>query len=93
MSRAQESAARTQMGHLRPGHVMADSVSAPTIADSVYQKRIRSRIVNWKNSRKKIKENEKGRDRSDCIRSVFHYIVQEIILDKNLDILTYKLVL
>ena len=92
MSRAQESAARTLMGHLRPGHVMADSVSAPTIADSVYQKRIRSRIVNWKNSRKKIKENEKGRDRSDCIRSFSLHCTRNI-LDKNLDILTYKLVL
>lgn len=47
MSRAQESAAKVQNGHLSPSSCMVQSLSGHSVADSLFTERIKSRVKNW----------------------------------------------
>ncbi|KAJ7961690.1 Poly(A)-specific ribonuclease PARN-like [Quillaja saponaria] len=50
LSRMQESAAKTQMGNPIPSPDVIKSSSVPTLADTLFVQRIRSRIKHWKNT-------------------------------------------
>ncbi|KAF2292517.1 hypothetical protein GH714_025072 [Hevea brasiliensis] len=50
LSRAQESAAKVQMGNAISANAMVESTSTPSVADTVFIQRTRSRVKNWKNA-------------------------------------------
>jgi len=48
LSRAQESVAKVRLGTARPSHQVVKSSSSPSVADTVFVERIRSRIKYWR---------------------------------------------
>ncbi|KAI3461801.1 hypothetical protein Pfo_018464 [Paulownia fortunei] len=58
LSRAQESAAKVQIGHLSPSSNMVESSSVHSVADSLFTERIKSRVKNWINSCKGSNKTE-----------------------------------
>ncbi|XP_047321742.1 poly(A)-specific ribonuclease PARN-like isoform X2 [Impatiens glandulifera] len=48
LSREQESLSREKIGNLVPSDYMANSISTPSVADSIFSERIRSRVKNWR---------------------------------------------
>ncbi|KAK6145165.1 hypothetical protein DH2020_021985 [Rehmannia glutinosa] len=58
LSRAQESAAKFQIGHLSPSSSTVGSLSAHSVADSLFSERIKSRVKSWINARKVSNKTE-----------------------------------
>ncbi|KAL5562220.1 hypothetical protein UlMin_031967 [Ulmus minor] len=56
LSRVQESSAKVRIGNPLPSTLLGNSTSSPSVADSVFVERIKSRVANWKNGSKKSKE-------------------------------------
>lgn len=50
MSRAQESAAKVFMGNPISANNMVESIATPSVADTVFIQRTRSRVKHWKNA-------------------------------------------
>ncbi|KAK6122206.1 hypothetical protein DH2020_044052 [Rehmannia glutinosa] len=55
---AQESAAKFQIGHLSPSSSTVGSLSAHSVADSLFSERIKSRVKSWINARKVSNKTE-----------------------------------
>ncbi|XP_065876104.1 poly(A)-specific ribonuclease PARN-like isoform X2 [Euphorbia lathyris] len=50
LSRAQESAAKVRMGNPRIANAVVESTSAPSVADTVFINRVKSRVKHWKDA-------------------------------------------
>ncbi|XP_030499740.2 poly(A)-specific ribonuclease PARN-like isoform X2 [Cannabis sativa] len=57
LSRAQEDKAKIRIGNPRPSPLILDSTSTPSVADALFIERVKSRVIQWKKTCKKTKEN------------------------------------
>jgi poly(A)-specific ribonuclease len=62
LSRAQESAARVRIGNPTPIPDVVKSSSNPTVADSVFIERIKSRVKYWRNACKDSSAKTDGKE-------------------------------
>lgn len=67
LSRAQEPAARLQMSNPMPITHVVKSSSTPSVADSVFIERIKSRVKNWRNACKDSSANKDGKDNAPTL--------------------------
>lgn len=67
LSRAQESAAILQMRNPIPITHVVKSSSTPSVADSVFIERIKSRVKYWRNACKDSSGNRDGKDNAPTL--------------------------
>lgn len=60
LSREQETAAEIRIGNPRPSTLVVDSSFAPSVADSIFMERLKSRVIRWKSVCQKPKDSRNG---------------------------------